>query len=150
MSPRYPALLVCLALFALALSGRVFAVDITALPNDELQQRYEGLTHELRCMKCQNNSIADSPAGLATDMRREIKEMLLAGKTDDEIRAFMVQRYGNVILFTPPLKGSSIWVWMLPGVAALGGLVIAIRVVRRRAKLVDQDNSVVDVEETTR
>ena len=150
MSPRYPALLVCLALLALAVSGRVFAVDITVLPNEELQQRYEGLTHELRCMKCQNNSIADSPAGLATDMRREIKEMLLAGKTDDEIRAFMVQRYGNVILFTPPLKGSSIWVWMLPGVAAVAGLVIAIRVVRRRTKLVDHDTSVVDVEETTR
>ncbi len=140
----------CLALLALAVSSRVFAVDITVLPDEALQQRYEGLTHELRCMKCQNNSIADSPAGLASDLRREIKEMLLAGKSDDEIRAFMVQRYGNVILFTPPLKGSSIWVWVLPGLAAVAGLVIAIRVVRRRAKLVDQDDSVVEVEETTR
>jgi cytochrome c-type biogenesis protein CcmH len=150
MTPRYPALLLCMALLALAISCRVFAVDITVLPDAQLQQRYEGLTHELRCMKCQNNSIADSPAGLATDMRREIKEMLLAGKSDDEIRAFMVQRYGNVILFTPPLKGSSAWVWIVPGLAALAGLVIAIRVVRRRARLVDQDTSVVDVEETTR
>jgi cytochrome c-type biogenesis protein CcmH len=150
MSPRYPTLLICLALLALAVSSHVFAVDITVLPDEALQQRYEGLTHELRCMKCQNNSIADSPAGLAADLRREIKEMLLAGKSDDEIRAFMVQRYGNVILFTPPLKGSSIWVWVLPGLAAVAGLVIAIRVVRRRAKLVDQDDSVVDVEETTR
>ncbi len=150
MIPRYPALLICLALLALAVSGRVFAVDITVLPDAELQRRYEGLTHELRCMKCQNNSIADSPAGLASDLRREIKEMLLAGKTDDEIRAFMVQRYGNVILFTPPLKGSSIWVWILPGLAAVAGLFIAIRVVRRRTKLVDQDTSAVDVEETTR
>jgi cytochrome c-type biogenesis protein CcmH len=150
MSPRYPTLLLCLALLALAVSSHVFGVDITVLPDEALQQRYEGLTHELRCMKCQNNSIADSPAGLAADLRREIKEMLLAGKSDDEIRAFMVQRYGNVILFTPPLKGSSIWVWVLPGLAAVAGLVIAIRVVRRRAKLVDQDDSVVDVEETTR
>ncbi len=150
MSPRYPILLMCLALLALAASSRVFAVDITVLPDAALQQRYEGLTHELRCMKCQNNSIADSPAGLASDLRREIKEMLLAGKSDDEIRAFMVQRYGNVILFTPPLKGSSIWVWVLPGLAAVAGLGIAIRVVRRRAKLLDQDDSVVDVEETTR
>jgi cytochrome c-type biogenesis protein CcmH len=150
MSPRFPTLLLCLALLALAMSGRVFAVDITVLPDEELQQRYEGLTHELRCMKCQNNSIADSPAGLAADLRREIKDMLLAGKTDDEIRAFMVQRYGNVILFTPPLKGSSIWVWVLPGLAAVAGLVIAIRVVRRRAKLVDQDDSVVDSEESAR
>jgi len=76
--------------------------------------------------------------------------MLLEGKTDDEIRAFMVQRYGNVILFTPPLKGSSIWVWVLPGLAAVAGLVIAIRVVRRRARLVDQDDSIVDSEESAR
>ena len=150
MSPRFPTLLMCLALLALALSVRVSAVDITVLPDEALQQRYEGLTHELRCMKCQNNSIADSPAGLAADLRREIKDMLLAGKTDDEIRAFMVQRYGNVILFTPPLKGSSIWVWVLPGLAAVAGLVIAIRVVRRRARLVDQDDSIVDSEESAR
>jgi cytochrome c-type biogenesis protein CcmH len=150
MRARSTTLLMCLALLALAVSARVFAVDITVLPDEELQQRYEGLTHELRCMKCQNNSIADSPAGLAADLRREIKDMLLAGKTDDEIRAFMVQRYGNVILFTPPLKGSSIWVWVLPGLAAVAGLVIAIRVVRRRAKLVDQDDSVVDSEESAR
>jgi cytochrome c-type biogenesis protein CcmH len=150
MRAHSTTLLMCLALLALAVSARVFAVDITVLPDEELQQRYEGLTHELRCMKCQNNSIADSPAGLAADLRREIKDMLLAGKTDDEIRAFMVQRYGNVILFTPPLKGSSIWVWVLPGLAAVAGLVIAIRVVRRRAKLVDQDDSVVDSEESAR
>jgi len=62
----------------------------------------------------------------------------------------MVQRYGNVILFTPPLKGSSAWVWILPGLAALAGLVIAIRVVRGRTRLVEDDDSVVDVEETTR
>ena len=150
MRARSTTLLMCLALLALAVSARVFAVDITVLPDEELQQRYEGLTHELRCMKCQNNSIADSPAGLAADLRREIKDMLLAGKTDDEIRAFMVQRYGNVILFTPPLKGSSIWVWVLPGLAAVAGLVIAIRVVRRREKLVDPDDSVVDSEESAR
>jgi cytochrome c-type biogenesis protein CcmH len=95
-------------------------------------------------MQCMNNSIADSPVGLAADLRRDVKEMLLAGKTDAEIRTYMVQRYGNVILFTPPLQGSSIWVWMLPGLAALAGLFIGIRIVRRRANLVDQDDSVVD------
>jgi cytochrome c-type biogenesis protein CcmH len=138
------------AVLWLAMSSSAFAVDPTVLPNAELQRRYEALTHELRCMQCLNNSIADSPVGLASDLRRDVKEQLIAGKTDDEIRAYMVQRYGNVILFTPPMNSSSAWVWILPGLAAAAGLLIGIRIVRRRARLVDQDDSVVDSEESAR
>lgn len=134
----------------LLVCGAAFAVDPTTMPTPELQQRYEALTHELRCMQCMNNSIADSPVGLASDLRRDVKELLIAGKTDEEIRTYMVQRYGNVILFTPPMQGSSIWVWVLPAIAAVAGLFIGIRVVRRRAKLVDQDDSVVDAEDATK
>jgi len=123
------------------------AFDIESMPTPEMQRRYDGLTHELRCMQCQNNTIADSPVGLASDLRRDVAEMLVAGKTDDEIRAYMVQRYGNVILFTPPMSGSSAWVWVLPGLAAIGGLLIAVRIVRRRSNLVEQDDSIVDGEE---
>ena len=93
-----------LAAFTLAFALQVAAIDITVLPNEELQKRYEALTHEFRCMQCQNNSIADSPVSLASDLRRDVKEQLLAGKTDDEIRASMVSRYGNVILFKPPMS----------------------------------------------
>jgi cytochrome c-type biogenesis protein CcmH len=135
------------ACWLLLVSGVAFAVDPTTLPTPELQARYEAMTHELRCMQCMNNSIADSPVGLASDLRRDVKELLLAGKTDDEIRAYMVQRYGNVILFTPPMSGSSAWVWVLPGLAAIGGLLIAVRIVRRRSNLVEQDDSIVDGEE---
>jgi len=131
----------------LLVSSAAFAVDTTVLPDPELQQRYEALTHELRCMQCMNNSIADSPVGLASDLRRDVKELLETGKTDDEIRAYMVQRYGNVILFTPPMSGSSAWVWILPALAAIAGLLIGVRIVRRRTSLVDQDESVVDSEE---
>lgn len=131
----------------LAVSSVAFAVDTTVLANPELQQRYEALTHELRCMQCMNNSIADSPVGLASDLRRDVKELLEAGKSDAEIRAYMVQRYGSVILFTPPMSGSSAWVWILPVLAAVAGLLIGVRIVRRRASLVDQDESVVDSEE---
>jgi cytochrome c-type biogenesis protein CcmH len=138
---------ICLAL---VLAGPGLAVDPTTLPNPELQARYEALTHELRCMQCLNNSIADSPVGLASDLRRDVKEQLIAGKSDEEIRAYMVQRYGNVILFTPPMNGSSAWVWVLPALAAVAGLLIGIRIVRRRARLVDQDDSVVDPEESAR
>ena len=126
---------------ALLLARGAFGIDITVLPDEKLQQRYEALTHEFRCMQCQNNTIADSPVGLASDLRRDVAEMLVAGKTDDEIRAYMVQRYGNVILFTPPFRGSAIWVWLTPLIALLGGVVVAVVIVRRRGRLVAVDDT---------
>jgi cytochrome c-type biogenesis protein CcmH len=129
-------------LFAgLLIAHLAFAIDITVLPDEKLQQRYEALTHQFRCMQCQNNTIADSPVGLASDLRRDVAEMLVAGKTDDEIRAYMVQRYGNVILFTPPFRGSAIWVWLTPLAALVGGIVVAIVIVRRRGRLIATDTS---------
>ena len=132
---------------ALAFCGLANAVDITVLPDPVLQARYEALTEELRCMQCMNNSIADSPVGLASDLRRDVKEQLIAGKSDDEIRAYMVQRYGNVILFTPPMNAASAWVWILPGIAVVAGLFIGVRIVRRRSRLVDADDSHVEADE---
>lgn len=139
-----------LAAFTLAFGLHAWAIDITVLPNEELQQRYEGLTHEFRCMQCQNNSIADSPVGLASDLRRDVQEQLLAGKTDDEIRASMVRRYGNVILFRPPMSGGTAWIWIAPIVVLLGGVLVAVRIVRRRAALVASDDSVVEAEDGAR
>jgi cytochrome c-type biogenesis protein CcmH len=125
----------------------VFAIDPTVLPDEGLQQRYENLTHEFRCMQCQNNSIADSPVGLASDLRRDVKELLLAGKTDDEIREYMVQRYGDVILFRPPLKARTAWVWIAPMLVLTGGILVGIRIVRRRAALVAHDDSTIETDE---
>jgi cytochrome c-type biogenesis protein CcmH len=136
-------------MLTLLIATVALAVDTTIMPTPELQARYRSLTEELRCMKCQNNSIADSPAGLASDLRRDVKELLLAGKSDEEIRQWMVQRYGNVILFTPPLDSSTAWVWLFPGIAALAGLAIGIRIVRQRSRLVATDDSV-DPEEASR
>jgi cytochrome c-type biogenesis protein CcmH len=137
-----------LAVAALSWSMSASAVDITLLPDPALQERYEALTHELRCMQCMNNSIADSPVGLASDLRREVKEQLIAGKTDEEIRSYMVHRYGNVILFSPPMDSSSAWVWILPALAVVGGLFVGVRVVRRRSKLVETDDSDVETPDT--
>jgi cytochrome c-type biogenesis protein CcmH len=139
MKPARFVAIVLAMLGSLLLARPTLAIDITVLPDEKLQQRYEALTHEFRCMQCQNNTIADSPVGLASDLRRDVAEMLVAGKTDDEIRAYMVQRYGNVILFTPPFKGSAIWVWLTPLVALAGGIVVAIVIIRRRGKLVETD-----------
>jgi cytochrome c-type biogenesis protein CcmH len=128
-------------------AASVFAIDPTVLPDEALQQRYENLTHEFRCMQCQNNSIADSPVGLASDLRRDVKEMLLAGKTDDEVREYMVQRYGDVILFRPPMKARTAWVWIAPMLVLTGGLLVGIRIVRRRAALVANDDSTIDTDD---
>ena len=127
-----------------ALPAAAFAIDITVLPTEAQQQRYQALTHEFRCMQCQNNSIADSPVDLASELRRDVKEQILAGRTDDEIRATMVKRYGNVILFRPPMSGGTVWVWIAPLLVLVGGVVVAVVVVRRRSRMIAGDDSAID------
>jgi len=126
------------------------AFDIESMPTPEMQARYDGLTHELRCMQCQNQSIADSPVGLAEDLRRDVREQIIAGKTDAQIRDSMVARYGNIILFRPPFTPSTAWVWVLPFLLLLVGVLIAVRIVRHRTTLVANDDSVIEPEDVTR
>jgi cytochrome c-type biogenesis protein CcmH len=139
-------LLVLLVLAAVPMSA--VAVDVDRMPTPELQARYDDLSHELRCMQCQNQSIADSPVGLASDLRRDVREQLLAGKTDEEIRNSMVARYGNFILFRPPFKPATAWVWIAPIALLLLGLVVAVRIVRQRSRMVATDDSKVDTEDS--
>jgi cytochrome c-type biogenesis protein CcmH len=128
----------------LLVSSRTYAVDPTEMPTPELQQRYLGLTHELRCMQCQNEAIADSPVSLAADLRRQVREMLIAGKSDDDVRNYMVARYGDFILFRPRVSTRTLWLWLAPGVLLLIGAAVAVRVTKQRAALVDQDNEPVE------
>jgi cytochrome c-type biogenesis protein CcmH len=116
------------------------AVDPTQMPTPALQERYLALTHELRCMQCQNEAIADSPVDLAADLRRQVHDMLLAGKTDDDVRNYMVARYSDFILFRPRMTWRTAWIWFAPGVLILIGVFVAVRVVRQRSALVTQDN----------
>lgn len=112
------------------------AVDNTpALPDPILQQRYLGLTHELRCVQCQNEALADSNVNLAADLRLEIHDMLLAGKSDEQIRDYLVARYGEFILFRPRMNWHNAWLWGAPGLMLLAGLGIAVRVMRKRSSL---------------
>jgi cytochrome c-type biogenesis protein CcmH len=134
----------------LGATATAWAVEVDALPTPALQQRYDGLTHELRCMQCQNQSIADSPVGLASDLRRDVREQLMAGKTDAQIRDSMVARYGNIILFRPPFQTSTAWVWIAPFVLLLIGVFVAARIVRQRSALVASDDSVIDADDATR
>jgi cytochrome c-type biogenesis protein CcmH len=125
--------------FAVAASNAE-AVDPTEMPTPALQERYLGLTHELRCMQCQNESIADSPVDLAADLRRQVHDMLLAGKSDDDVRNYMVARYGEFILFRPRMSLKNAWLWLTPGVLILIGAIVAVRIIQQRSSLVTEDN----------
>ena len=87
-----------------------------------MQQRYLGLINEFRCMQCQNEALADSNVGLAADLRREIHDLILAGKSDDQIRDYLVARYGEFILFRPRMSLRNLWLWSAPAVLLLAGL----------------------------
>ena len=127
-------------LICVAFASNVQAVDPTEMPTPALQERYLELTHELRCMQCQNESIADSPVDLAADLRRQVHDMLLAGKSDDDVRSFMVARYGDFILFRPRMIWRNAWLWATPGVLIIIGAIVAVRILKQRSKLVDTDN----------
>ena len=130
------ATLVALALYSVVAQ----AVDPTQMPTPALEQRYLSLTHELRCVQCQNESIADSPVDIAADLRRQVREMLLAGKTDEDVRNYMVARYGEFILFRPRMSLKNAWLWLTPGVLILVGAFVAVRIISQRSHLVPQDN----------
>ncbi|MFM9882353.1 MAG: cytochrome c-type biogenesis protein CcmH [Burkholderiales bacterium] len=98
--------------------------------------RAVALAAELRCLVCQNQTIADSNAELAVDLRREINVQIGAGKTDADILDFMVTRYGDFVLYRPPLKSATLLLWFGPGLFILGGIALLVRMIRaRRARL---------------
>jgi cytochrome c-type biogenesis protein CcmH len=112
------------------------SIDANGLLQDPaLQARFETITHELRCLVCQNESIADSNADLAGDLRRQVREMLVAGQSDDAIFSFMTDRYGEFVRFNPPLEGKTLLIWGAPFVMLLLGAGIVYRVVRQRSRM---------------
>ena len=140
-------LLVSLMASLLLASSAVYAIAPEQMPTPQLEARYLALIHGFRCMQCQDESLADSPVNLAADMRREIRDMLLAGKSDRQIRDFMVSRYGYFILFKPPFVLKTAWLWLTPGVILLIGVIMALRIIRKRAALAAtdvEDNDLMD------
>jgi len=105
------------------------------LQNPALQTRFERITKELRCLVCQNESIADSNVELASDLRRQVREMLVAGKSDDAIFNFMTDRYGEFVRFAPPLSPKTALIWGAPFVMLLVGVTIVFRVARQRSRM---------------
>jgi cytochrome c-type biogenesis protein CcmH len=119
-----------------ALAAAPAAVDAHGqLQDPALQARFEQITKELRCLVCQNESIADSNAELAGDLRQQVQELLVAGKSDDAIFDFMTQRYGEFVRFSPPLTAKSVFIWGAPFLMLLLGGVIIYRVARSRGAM---------------
>lgn len=125
-----------LVVLALLSSRLASAVDSApAFPDPVLQARYEALTHQLRCLVCQNETIADSGATLAGDLRRELREQLAAGQSDVQIIKFMTDRYGAFVLYKPPFEQRTWLLWLGPALFLLIGAVVAVRIIIQRAKL---------------
>lgn len=130
--------LLCLGvlLFAQLIGSIAGAVDgEPAFADAALQARYEALTHQLRCLVCQNETIADSGATLAGDLRRELREQLAAGQSDAQILKFMTDRYGAFVLYKPPFEQRTWLLWLGPALFLLIGAAVAVRIIMRRAKL---------------
>lgn len=110
-----------------------FAIDTDkAFDDPVLQARYEKIIDEVRCLKCQNQTIKDSNAFLAADLRREIRRMLEEGKSDQEIFDFLVTRYGEFALYRPRMSGKTLILWLAPGLLLLGGAFVLVNILRRR------------------
>ena len=101
---------------------------------DPLDARLKKLETELRCLVCQNQTLADSNADLADDLRREVRELALAGKSDAEIKSYLVARYGDFVLYNPPVKATTWLLWFGPFAMLLGGGAIWWLVLKRRAR----------------
>jgi len=119
----------------------LFAVAKEAKPNSddpELEKRLMALSEELRCLVCQNETLAGSHADLAADLRQQIREQMKAGKTDKEIVAFLTERYGDFILYNPPVNRRTYLLWFGPFILLGGGLVAFYRYIKRRRELITE------------
>jgi len=127
-------------LSGLLLALNAGAADVPFVFEDEADaERYQRLVEELRCLVCQNQSLADSGADLAQDLRDEIYRMIGDGLSDEEIVGFLVDRYGDFVLYRPPLKASTVLLWFGPFLVFVAAVLIAVRFLRRQAARMDAD-----------
>lgn len=131
--------------------GSVFARDAVPLADDPVtEQRLISISEEMRCLVCQNESLAGSRSDLANDLRREIRILISEGKSDDQIRSFMVERYGDFVLYRPPVKPVTWLLWIGPFVLLGIGIAGLLMYLRRRNSsvpnvvLTDADNQKID------
>ena len=113
----------------------LLAVSVASADEAALDKRVMDLAAELRCLVCQNQSLAESNAGLAVDLRNQIRAQLARGASEREVVDFMVARYGDFVLYRPPLKASTFLLWFGPFVLLIAGICVLIRRIRRQGKM---------------
>jgi cytochrome c-type biogenesis protein CcmH len=119
---------------SLVFSSAAFAIDPLPFKDHAEELRFQALTKQLRCLVCQNESLADSNAPLAADLRRDVFQQMQAGKSDDEIKAWLTARYSDFVLYDPPLHAGTWLLWFGPALVLLTGAAVILVVVRRRAR----------------
>lgn len=126
----FAALALCFGLLATA----AHAIDPLPFKDRAEEVRFQKLTRQLRCLVCQNQDLADSDADLAKDLRKQVFDMMREGKSDEEIKAFLVARYNDFVLYDPPLKPGTYLLWFTPFALVAIGAVAVLRILRRRAR----------------
>ena len=124
-------------LLALVATWSLAGEAAPAAADPVLEARMTRITSELRCLVCQNQTIADSQSGLATDLRQQVREMLQRGDSEQQVIEYMTARYGDFVLYRPPLKGSTMLLWFGPGLLLVAGIATLVAVLRRRSRLTD-------------
>lgn len=130
-----------LALAAAMLSfGSIASAAKEAQPNEDpqIEQRMKNLTEQLRCLVCQNETLADSRADLAEDLRKQVREQIRAGKSDQEIIAYLTQRYGDFVLYNPPVKSTTYLLWFGPFALLILGTTVLFLFLKRRREMIKE------------
>jgi len=132
---RLTGILAAAALLVAGLVPPAIAVEPLGFDDPAKQERYEQLLHELRCLVCQNESLASSGAGLAGDLRREVHRMVAEGKSNEQIKQFLVERYGDFVLYRPRVTAKTYLLWFGPFVLAVIGMIALVIAIRRRGRI---------------
>ncbi|MEO1244279.1 MAG: cytochrome c-type biogenesis protein [Pseudomonadota bacterium] len=128
------------AVVVLLFAQTALAIDTgEAFEDPELQARYENIISQVRCLKCQNQTIKDSNVFLASDLRREIRRLLSEGKSDTEVFDFLVERYGEFALYSPRKSGKTLILWLAPVLLLIGGAFVGVAVIRKRMAMPLED-----------
>jgi len=125
-----------LILVLISLVAPALAKEAKPVEDPQIEQRMQALTQQLRCLVCQNETLADSQADLAEDLRKEIRGQMKAGRSDQEIIAFLTQRYGDFVLYKPPVKATTYLLWFGPFALLLASTAVLYRYLKRRRELI--------------
>jgi len=127
-------------LLMFSLTAAVTAQEPLVFASQQQQDRFDQLTRELRCLVCQNQNLADSDAPLAHLLRTEVFEMLQTGLSNDQIKQFLVERYGDFVLYRPPVQNNTYLLWLTPLILLLGGALILRSSIKKRTALLADDD----------